>query len=185
MAKVLVVYGSRWGSTEEISKELAKLMNENGIETELLNVEEIKSRDYPPFEEFDGILIGSGIRISKWVKSVRKFLKKYSEDINANMDTIGAFVSCGEGGDQEMRAQAKEKYVKEVLESYGVKVDIYEALGGRIDLTEESNLGKMARKMMNMAAKDDPNLHANEKNDTRDWERIRDFGINFCALVKK
>jgi len=185
MKKVLIIYGTRWGSTEEISQELASILKENEIETELLNLETRKKRDYPSLEEYDGILLGSGIKIKKWTKSSRKFLKKYADELKSKPKTLGVFVSCGDGGIPEKREEAKEKYIKEVLDDYEIDADIYEAMGGVIDLTEDSRMGKFSIKMMNIAAQDDPKLDANEKNDTRDWDRIKEFGKNFCDLLNK
>lgn len=185
MKKVLIIYGTRWGSTEEISQELAKILNENGIETELLNLETTKKRDYPSLGKYDGILLGSGIKIKKWTKNARKFLKKYADELKTKANTLGVFVSCGDGGIPEKREEAREKYIKDVLNSYGINATTHEAFGGVIDLTEGSKMGKISVKMMNLAAKDDPMLKANEKNDTRDWDRIKAFGSDFCKLINQ
>jgi menaquinone-dependent protoporphyrinogen oxidase len=183
MKKVLIIYGTRWGSTEEISQKLANILNEEGIEAELLNLETTKKRDYPSLDGYDGILLGSGIKIKRWTKSARKFLKKYADELKEKPNALGVFVSCGDGGIPEKREQAKEEYIKSMLDKYEVEADIYEAMGGMIDLTEDSKMGKFSIKMMNMAAQDDPDLKANDKNDTRDWDRIKEFGKNFCALL--
>ncbi|TFF97662.1 MAG: hypothetical protein EU547_03720 [Promethearchaeota archaeon] len=185
MKKVLILYGTRWGSTEEISQELADILNEKDINAEILNLETTKTSKYPALDEYDGILIGSGIKIKKWTKSARKFLKKYADELNSKSNTLGVFISCGDGGIPEKREHARKEYIESLLDKYNVDADIYEAFGGTIDLTEDSKLGKFSLKMMNMAAQDDPDLKANDKNDTRDWERIKEFGRNFCEILNK
>lgn len=183
MNKVLILYGTRWGSTEEIAQELANILNENDIEVDLINLETTKKRNYPSLDDYDGILFGSGIKIKKWTKSARKFLKKYADELKAKQNALGIFVSCGDGGIPEKREEAKKKYIKDMLDSYDINASMHEAFGGVIDLTEGSKMGKMSVKMMNLAAKDDPLLEANEKNDTRDWDRIKAFGRDFCRIL--
>ena len=72
----------------------------------------------------------------------------------------------------------KKKLAKSKLE-----VDIHDAFGGVIDLTENSQIGKIMRKMLNAGTKDDPFLEANDRNDHRDWKQIEEFVINFAGLI--
>lgn len=62
---VLIVYGSRYGSTEEISQEIANVLENKGIETQLIDLKKMKSKDWPSLESFDGVLVGSGIKIGE------------------------------------------------------------------------------------------------------------------------
>lgn len=66
--KVLIAYGSRFGSTEEISIKISHTLEEQEIETHLLDLKKVKAKDWPSLEAFDGVLVGSGIRIGKWTK---------------------------------------------------------------------------------------------------------------------
>jgi menaquinone-dependent protoporphyrinogen oxidase len=183
MIKVIILYGTRYGSTEEISNELAKVLEENGLETTLVNLEETKRQNLPDLNEFNGILLGSSIKIGKWTKSVRKFVKKFSDELKSKQNTLGVFVSCGDGGNPDKREQARTKYIKKYLDEYGIDAHMIEAFGGVLDLTEDSNIGKIAKKMMAMAAAEEPSIKPNEKNDMRDWDRIRTFGKKFCELL--
>lgn len=74
--RVLISYGSRYGSTEEISQEIAKTLKEKGLEVKLLDLRKVKSKDWFSPEDFDGILVGSGIRMCKWLNEPQEFLKK-------------------------------------------------------------------------------------------------------------
>ncbi len=185
MKKVLILYGTRYGSTEEISQELAKVLEDNDIETQLINLETSKKSDIPSLDEFDGILLGSGIQIGKWTKNARKFVKKYADELKSKENMLGVFVSCGDGGNPEKREQAKNNYIKKVIEPYNINAGMLEAFGGVLDLTEDSKLGGFSKKMLMMAAKEDPNIKPNDKNDLRDWDRITGFGKKFSDLINK
>ena len=73
--KVLIVYGTRYGSTAEIAKELAILMENQGIATQIVNLKEVKRKSWPLIDEYDGILVGSSIKIGRWMKEPKKFLE--------------------------------------------------------------------------------------------------------------
>jgi len=182
MVKVLVAFGSRYGSTSEIAHAISTHLNNQDIETQLLNLKEIKQKNWPSLKNFDGILIGSGIKIGAWTKEAKKFLKQIRSD---NITSpIGAFVSCGEAGDPDKQSEAKKKYIEKVLAKFGVKATLHDAFGGVLDLTEASNLGGLNKKMLSLASKEDPTIKQGEKNDGRDWAQIEKFAINFCNLLK-
>ncbi|TXT60136.1 MAG: hypothetical protein BAJALOKI2v1_130018 [Promethearchaeota archaeon] len=183
MKKSLIVYGTRYGSTEEISKEIAKILREHEIEVELINLEETKVKNLPPLENFDGILVGSSIKIGKMTKHIRKFLEKNEEMLKARENILGLFVSCGTAGDPEKRGKAKKDYINKVLNEKNLEADLSEAFGGVFDLSEESNLGFFSKKIMEATSKDDPNITAGEKNDQRDWNRIKEFANRFCEQL--
>jgi len=185
MKKVLLVYGTRYGSTEEISNKIKEVLQKNDIDVDLINLEDRKLKNLPSLEEFDGIMIGSSIKIGKMTKNVRKFLKKYADKLKNKTNLIGVFVSCGSAGDPAERPKARKEYIESVLEKYGIDADMYEAFGGVLDLTEDSNLGFVSKKMMAAAAKDDESLTAGEKNDTRDWEFISSYAKSFCDSLNK
>ncbi|NMC58378.1 MAG: hypothetical protein GYA51_03180 [Candidatus Methanofastidiosa archaeon] len=74
---VLIVYGSRYGCTEEVSKEIGKILEKEGLSVSLVNLE--SSKNAPKIEEYDAFLVGSGIKIGKWTKETDNFLKKNKE----------------------------------------------------------------------------------------------------------
>ena len=47
MSKVLVVYGSRYGSTEKISNKIAGILKEKGMDTTVVNLRTIKKTKKP------------------------------------------------------------------------------------------------------------------------------------------
>lgn len=183
MTEVLLVYGSRYGSTKEIAEKIGDIFLQNDIDIDLVNLEETKLKDLPPFSAFDGVMIGSGIKINKITKSVKKFLKKKADDLKDNY--FGFFVSCMTANKAEDRPKARKKYIEDVLSEYDINADMYEAFGGVLDLTEDSNLGGIIKKMMEKMAEEDPNIKLGERNDGRDWELIINFANKFCDSIRK
>lgn len=185
MSKVLIAYGSRFGCTEEVSQEIAKILEEEGIDSHLLNLKKVKAKKWPPLEEFDGFLVGSSIKIMRWTKESKNFLKKYKEEFKGKV--LGIFVCCAAAVNDP--DYAKKEYLEKVAEELGITQDIYDAFGGVLDFSESSRMGFLDRKMLNMAAKgmsEDMGItiEENARNDLRDWDQIRNFAREFAALVK-
>jgi menaquinone-dependent protoporphyrinogen oxidase len=172
--RVLIAYGTRFGSTEEISNKFAEIMRNRGLETTVVNV---KKDQWPFLDQYDAVLIGSGIKMGRWTKEARNFLRKNLEDLRIK-SFFAVFVSSGEAGDPEKYQEAKEKYVQTIISDLGLNLNevMHEAFGGVFDLTKSSKLGWLDKKFANMAAKEDSSLTENEYNDLRDWDQINSFG---------
>lgn len=184
--KVLIAYGSRFGCTEEVSQKIAKILEEEGIDSHLLNLRKVKARKWPAFEGFDGVLVGSGIKIMRWTKEPKNFLKKYKEEFEGKV--LGIFVCCAAAVNDP--DYAKKEYLEKVATELGITQNIYDAFGGVLDFSESSKMGFLDRKMLNMAAKgmsEDMGItiDSDARNDFRDWDQIQRFAREFAALVKK
>lgn len=93
--KVLIAYGTRYGSTEEISQEMGKTLEKEGLEVQLVDLKKTKSKEWPSLEPFDGVLVGSSIAVGKWMNEPQEFLKKHKAEIKKKEKILGIFVSCG------------------------------------------------------------------------------------------
>jgi menaquinone-dependent protoporphyrinogen oxidase len=185
---VLIAYGSRYGSTEEISQEIAKVLENIGIDTQLIDLKKTKSKEWPSLESFDGVLIGSGIKIGKWMKEPRKFLEKIKDGVKKNEKILGVFVSSGNASIPEKYQEAKTDYLEKVIADIGIEADIYDAFGAVYDLSESSRMGSLTKKMIKMGIKEMSEetgieLDENARNDLRNWDQIQDFVEKFAELV--
>jgi menaquinone-dependent protoporphyrinogen oxidase len=184
--KVLIVYGSRFGCTEEVSQKIGTILQDQGIEPELVNLRKTKSKNWPSLDQFDGVLIGSGIKIAKWTKEPKSFMKKNKDALNSKK--VGMFVCSGTAAVDKNRA--REEYLEKVMNELGVKSDVYDAFGGVMDLSEDSPLGFLDKKMLKTGVKEmtkDTGIEVKDgqKTDFRDWDQITKFAQEFAALVKK
>jgi len=191
--KILIAYGSRYGSTEEIAYSMAEILANAGLETQLIDVRRTKQKDWPPLASFDGVLVGSGIKIGRWTKEATVFLKTHADELKglkAQGLVVGAFVSCGMASTPGQQDEARRKYLEEVLTNVGITdvVDTYDAFGGVYDLSPSAPIGFLDKRMLGMAAKqmakDGTPLTEGARNDLRDWDQIRTFTEHFAQLVK-
>jgi len=183
---VLIAYGTRYGSTEEISINFKQTLEENEYTVDLINLK-AKTKTIPNISNYSGVLIGSGIRIGKWTKEAKKFLKTNVKAINDNKILVGIFLSSGEASDPNKKPAAVEKYLVKVFQEIGLDLGdhvLYDAFGGVFDLTATSKLGWVNKRMLKMAASKDPMIVLNERNDHRDWDQINTFLENFISRIE-
>lgn len=179
--KILIAYRSRYGATEEVSEKFKEVLEQNGFEVDLIN---LKQRKKPDIAEYSGLLIGSGIRIGRWTNHAKNFLKNNVKAINSTKMKVGVFVCSGEAANPEERPAAIDKYLVQIFYQFGLELDdhiLYDAFGGVYDLSETSQLGWFMKKMMNMAADDDPVMVRDKRVDARDWDQIDAFISNFMS----
>ena len=72
--KALIAYGTRHGATTGTSEEIAKTLKDEGFDTKVVNLKEEKIKD---ISEYDLIVVGSGMKMGKWVSETKDFLKKF------------------------------------------------------------------------------------------------------------
>ncbi|MEM2958889.1 MAG: flavodoxin domain-containing protein [Candidatus Jordarchaeaceae archaeon] len=187
--KVLIAYGSRYGSTEEISQEIAKVLEKQDLQVQIVDLKKTKPKDWPSIEPFDGVLVGSGIKIMKWVKEPQEFLSKHKGEFRKGKKKLGLFISSGFASIPGNREKAKQDWIEKVMEKVGVKADLYDAFGGVFDFSESSRMGGLDKRMLKMAAKGmskefDMKIDEKGRNDFRDWNQIRSFAEKFAELLK-
>lgn len=192
--KVLIAYGSRYGSTAEIARAMAEALEKGGVDPQLLDLEQTREKQWPSLASFDGILVGSGIKIGRWTRQATKFLEKHIDEIKTLKSkglALGVFVSCGLASTPGKHDEARQTYVQKTLNDVGISglVDVYDAFGGVYDLSPSSPLGFLDRRMLSVGAKqmskDGVTVKEGERNDLRDWDQIRAFTENFAQLVER
>jgi menaquinone-dependent protoporphyrinogen oxidase len=179
--KVLIAYGSRYGSTEEIATKLTSILNDKEIETTVLNLKKEKT---PNLNIFDGIIVGSGVKITKWMKEPQRFLRQNRVVLNGKK--LALFVSCMSVlTDAEY---ARNELLEKVMEKAGVKADLYEAFGPLMDLGENSKMGFFDKKiaqsvMMGLSKEQGLELDMKGRNDLRDWDKISEYANKFSNIL--
>ncbi|MHA2096691.1 MAG: flavodoxin domain-containing protein, partial [Candidatus Hodarchaeales archaeon] len=139
--RVLIIYGTRFGSTEEISSKIAEIMRRQDLDITIIDVKKDK---WPPLDLFDAVLVGSGIKMGKWTKEAKNFIKKNVTALKAK-SFLAVFVSSGEASDPEKYQEAKEKYVHKIITDLDLDLNkvMHEAFGGVFDMSSTSRMGRL------------------------------------------
>jgi len=184
--KVLILYGTRYGTTKGISDEIERVIQEKGIATESYNLKEYNLKEIPPLQDYDGIIIGTGIKIKRWTKVVKKFVEKRKSELKKKQNALGFYVCCGEAAKKENISKAINNYITPRLQKLGINPTLIDAFGGAYDLTEGSPITGMTRKIVIGIMKNEEGIEDPEgkMHDYRDWDQIKQFANKFVELLK-
>jgi menaquinone-dependent protoporphyrinogen oxidase len=171
MKKVLICYGTRYGSTTEIVQEMSKTARELGVQVDVVNLE--KGTPFPQPEEYDLVIIGSGIRTGQWKKEPLEFIEQKLESLSKTK--VALFVVSGYAGNPDKVAEAQADYLDSMHEKYPGLYPISTALIGGVFEFKKYNL--VIRALVKNIVKNQisPGEEIPEKIDFRDWDMTRDW----------
>ena len=180
MKKVLIVYGTRYGATRDTSEKVRDILTTEEIEVDLVDIDEAE----PSLSGYDGVLIGTGIKMGMWTKKIKKFIKKQKNVLKEKQCKSGFFINCGTASRKEKIKEAKEKYIDKKLQDMGINFDIADAFGPIYDFSETSVLSNMSKKIMRAGLIDEGWEKVDDiLYDLRDMDQIQKFAEDFTKLI--
>ncbi len=171
MNKVLIVYGTRYGTTTEVVQDMSNTARELGVQVDVVQLE--KGVTFPEPEEYDLVIVGSGIQAGQWTKRPLKFIEEKLDSLSNTK--VALFVVSGYAGEPDKVAEAQTNYLDSMPEKYPGLSPISTALIGgmfefkRYNLVVRALVKSMVKKNM------PPGEELPEKIDFRDWDMIRDW----------
>ena len=171
--KFLVAYGSRFGSTKEIAEYMTKVLKEKEVNVDLYEAAKTPSN----IDEYDIVLIGSGIQIGKWKNTALNFLKKHQKTLRGK--TTGLFVSCVFGMYPDKVEEARKKFLVDVAKKYGLEPAGLGLFGSCLDFTGKKGL--KYNLTVNIMKKDlaEMGVEYDETYEFRDWQKIKEWAESF------
>ncbi|MFW9800893.1 MAG: flavodoxin domain-containing protein [Candidatus Thorarchaeota archaeon] len=139
--RVLVCYGSRYGSTAEVAQEMENVIKEHGGYVDLVDLR--RGKKTQDLQSYDLVVIGSGIQAGRWTKEPLELIKKNLESLSKTR--VALFVLSGYATDPKnyemVQREYLDKVVEEILSEYTEK-----GVGfAEIDVDENSNLANELR----------------------------------------
>lgn len=158
--KVLVVYATRYGSTQEVAERVAATLRENGLQVDVKPAREVRT-----LEGYRAVVLGAPLYIGRWLKDAHRFLARYQEGLTQRPVAVFALgpTRLEELENAEIRAQLDQQLSKYPW----LKPVAAELFGGKYDpatLRFPDNL---------LGAVPASPLHGLPASDVRDWEAIR------------
>ncbi len=171
MDKVLICYGTRYGTTTEVVQEMSNTAREFGAQVDVVQLE--KGTPFPAPEGYDLVIIGSGIRAGQWTKEPLEFIEQKLESLSKIK--VALFVVSGYAGNPDKVAEAQSEYLDKMSEKYPGLSPISTALIGGVFEFQKYNL--VVRALVKNIVKNQipPGEKIPEKIDFRDWDMIRDW----------
>ena len=180
--KVLIVYGTRYGTAAEIAEEIGKIIENEGINVDLIDSRGIKNYDTSPY---DMVIVGSGIKIGKWAKGSLKFLENNRSALSDKK--VALFVTCGAANMEETIAEGQEKYLDEVALKYLSNKPVAMGLFGSVYDPDAKHglMYKLATKFIIKKELDKQGIDTSKRIDYRDWNEIRTWTLNLANILKQ
>ncbi len=154
--RILIVYATRTGSTEEIAKEIARILVEKGRTVDILPARRAKN-----LSPYKAVIIGSAVRAAQWLPEAARFVETYKsqlQDIPTAFFTVSLTLS--DYTDSNLKRVAS--FVDPVRQL--LKPDIEGFFAGRMDPKRLSPLPRLMAKAMKT-----------REGDFRNWDAIRSW----------
>ncbi|MHA1939852.1 MAG: flavodoxin domain-containing protein [Candidatus Thorarchaeota archaeon] len=169
--RVLIGYGSRYGSTAETADAMAKTVQEAGAQVDLVNLK--KESPPNPLQNYDLVVIGSGIQAGRWTKEPMEFIKN---NIHALSQTkVAIFVVCGYAASSDKYDFAQSEFLDKIIEQYPGLSPISTGLFPGVFDFKKYNFAVRALVKRLVKQEMEPGEEVPEKIDYRDWNLVRDW----------
>lgn len=153
--KILIAYASRYGSTAEIAREMAKAYENRGMGVDICPVDRVKD-----ISVYKNIIVGSAIQKAQWLPEALKFIKE-NRQVLRRIPTAYFTVCLTMAKDNQTSRYTAERFLDAVHE-YN-HADIEGFFGGVLDYARLSWIDRMLMKSRARV----------KEGDYRDWSAIR------------
>jgi menaquinone-dependent protoporphyrinogen oxidase len=164
--KILVTYASKYGATAEITERIAQVLNQAGLQTDLMPVKQVRDLDC-----YDAIILGSAVYIGRWRKDAVKFLKANRKKLTERLVWLFSSGPSGEGDPVELlngwRFPPKLQSIADTIQPQSITV-----FHGNVDMAKLSLIEK--------------NILSNVRapvGDFRDWAAIESWAKSIAETL--
>ena len=176
MAKILVLYATKYGQTEKISNSMAEELRHLGDSVDVVNVSRISSLS---LRSFDAVIVGAPVYGSKYPGAIRTWIKA---NVKALASKPTAFFSVCLGiletknhatQDQEMR------FLTDFFATTGWQPNISRIFAGAVLYTSYNWFLRII--MKRICAKAGGDTDTERDFEYTDWEDVRRFAREFSS----
>jgi len=168
--KILVVYGTKYGSTGALADDLAAKLRNRGAEVDVFD---IKTGNGLEQSSYDHIVLGSSIFVGSWTKEMQDFIAQNNQELNRT--PLSYFVCCGDMifGRSDIE-ECHQRYVIDAIHRMGLPEPAYSAvLGGFFDFSRYGLLVKAVLQARGLPRDMRQNgIDVSKPYDFRDWAGV-------------
>ena len=167
--RVLVAFGTKYGSTAEIAEAIGKALGEAGLDVDVQRAREVKT-----LEPYTAVVIGSAVYMRRWRREAVRLLRRHRRELADRRLWLFSSGPVGEQDDEDeekAERRARPKLVEDFVLEVGAREHVM--FGGCVSPDE----GGLIRKRI--AKKTPPELR-----DRRDWDEIGGWAERIAAELK-
>jgi menaquinone-dependent protoporphyrinogen oxidase len=166
--KVLLLYSSGYGATQEIAKNIGSVLEEDSdIQVQVASIDDVQTID-----DFDAIVVGSSVRADHPTANVMDFLALHRHQLEQKK--IAFFLVCLMANCQDGREKVRNDYMPYILNKYpNLHPVSIEAFGGKIDFDK---LNPVMQMLMERVL-EKTGIPTVGSVDTRDWVFIKSWAL--------
>lgn len=169
------MFCSRFGTTGDIILKIAETIRTTGNIDHIRNLKDIDKEDIPDVRQYDGIIIGTGIKMGRWTKEITNFLSDYDSVLHTNYIPLAIFATSGKASNPKNYESAKKMYVTDKIKNSSLNIVITDVFPGVLDLSRQSPFNWFERRIVWAMRREIPQIKAQQKNDFRNWSKIESF----------
>jgi menaquinone-dependent protoporphyrinogen oxidase len=159
--RVLVTAASKYGATAEIASAIGRVLADRGIDAVVLPPEDVGSVD-----EYDAVVLGSGVYAGHWMKAARELVDRSGESIASR--PVWLF-SSGPVGDPP-KPQEEAVDVAAIMETTRAR-------------EHHVFVGKIEKKQLSFGDKAIAVAFRVQDGDYRDWDEIRSWASGIADAL--
>ena len=184
--RTLIAYGTRYGATAGTSREIAKILTEQGFEVKVADLKEEKIKDVNSCEL---IIVGTGVQFGRWISEVEEFLKEHEKELAKKK--LALFVSTmktvneREGNQKNLETDRKFD-LDNKLPKYSFHPISVGFFGGVINFNKmnfflRKTMGSLKERLEKDGFKEsEPGVY-----ELRNWDEIRNWTIELAEIARK
>jgi menaquinone-dependent protoporphyrinogen oxidase len=166
---ILVVYATRYGSTQEVAEKVAATLRESGLGADVEPARQVRT-----LEGYRAVVLGAPLYIGSWLKDAQRFLAKHQA---ALVKVPVAIFTLGPTRADEDVAPVRAQMDTQMSKYPWLKPVAAELFGGKYDPS------KLKFPVNLLAALPASPLYQAPASDMRDWDAIRAWASDLATKL--
>jgi menaquinone-dependent protoporphyrinogen oxidase len=171
--KVLVVYASKYGSTQEVADTVTATLRDHEFEVDFQPVGKVRT-----LEGYRAIILGAPIYLGAWHKDALGFLGRYQEGLMERSVAVFALGPIHDPTNEKEWQESRASLEKGLAKYPWLTPVALEVFGGKFD---PAKLRLPDRLITSLPASP---LHQMPPSDLRDWTAIRAWASDLAAKLQ-
>jgi menaquinone-dependent protoporphyrinogen oxidase len=176
--KYLIVYGSNQGQTAWIAERVARMLEDQGHDVNLVDGRDVPASVVP--DEYAGVIVGGSVNAGKFQRSILDFVTTHRDQLRRVPSAFVA-VSLAEAYPDAKRRERATEQVDRFIEESGWRPDKVLSVAGAIP---HSRLSWVMRRIFYRSLDDGTRTEIADHEYT-DWEAVTRFVNEFAAEVRQ